>query len=704
MSQDVRFLTGVGPHRAELLQKLDIRTVADLLWHLPRELLDLTEVRQPGQLVEGELQTVRGTVVDMDARQLTRGRTLTAGLLDCGSGYVRGVWFNQPWMLQRLRCGHVVLFSGKPKRAQGRWEFAHPRIQWLETDDAGSHGGLLPKYGLTEGLTMQEMRRMMRAAVDLFADLIADALPAGFRERERLLPLADALRALHAPRTVAEHEAGRRRVLFDDLFEFQLGLALRRRTWTRHRAAPRLECTSKIDARIRRLFPFRLTEGQNQAVGEIAADLASGRAMHRLLQADVGAGKTVIAIYAMLVAVAGGHQAALMAPTELLANQHWDTIDALLAGSRVERVLLTGSLSTVQRRNALERIRAGDVQIVVGTQALIQEDVAFERLGLVVIDEQHKFGVAQRARFSLATSAGDSVRASHDPLAEREDYIPHVLVMTATPIPRSLCLTAFGDLDLTVVRELPPGRQRVVTSRIRGRDAQAKAWDFCRRQLRAGRQAYVVCPRIESESDTARDAAADKVHEYLARTELRDFRLGLVHGRMDRGDQAAVMDRFRDHELDVVVSTTVVEVGVDVPNATLMVILHAERYGLAQLHQLRGRIARGKFQGYCFLFSDADSEEAHERLAAIEASADGFEIAEKDFALRGPGDVLGTRQHGDLPLRAADLVRDAALLDEARTAAVALVESGNFDQPEYAPLKVRVLDRFGRLFDLPQSG
>jgi ATP-dependent DNA helicase RecG len=544
----------------------------------------------------------------------------------------------------------------------------------------------LPKYPLTEGLSQHEMRRMTRAAVEQCADLVPEYVPEVFRAARKLPDIHAALRGLHTPASRGAYDAGRRRILFDDLFEFQLGLALRRRVWQRRPHAPLLPVTAKMDARIRRLFSFRFTPGQDQAVREIAADLASGRVMHRLLQAEVGAGKTAVAIYAMLAAVAAGFQAVLMAPTELLAVQHWETIDSLLSESRVVRRLLTGSLTAAQRRDVLDEISRGEVQLVVGTQAVIQSDVTFACLGLAVIDEQHKFGVAQRAKFAGA------------------ELTPHVLVMTATPIPRSLCLTQFGDLDLTVMRDVPPGRRPVMTARVRNRGEQQRAWDFLRQQLKAGRQAYVVCPRVESDSPTARDAAAEKVFEYLVRTELSGFRVALVHGQMDRDERAATMRRFRDGELDALVSTTVIEVGVDVPNATLMVVLQAERFGLAQLHQLRGRIARGSYQGYCWLFSESEAADAAERLGALETTTDGFEIAEKDFELRGPGDVLGTRQHGELPLRVADPLKDANVLDEAREAAFRLVDGREFDRPEYAPLKVRVLERFGKLFDLPQSG
>ncbi|MEZ6053454.1 MAG: ATP-dependent DNA helicase RecG [Planctomycetaceae bacterium] len=686
LNTPAQFVRGAGPQRGELLKKLDIHTVRDLLWHVPRDVLDLTDVRQPDELVEKLEQTVRGEVVDVDAKQVSGGRTITAALLDCGGDYVRGVWFNQPWMRKRLMMGSKVLFTGKPKRHQGRWEFGHPQVQWLDDDDSGEGVGLLPRYGLTEGLRMHELRRMTQNAAEDFAEFIPDALPQSFRQKLKLPALNMAVNGLHLPSSLDEYERARHRILFDDLFEFQLALALRRRAWKREDDAPVMQTTAKIDARIRRLFPFRFTDGQDAAIRDVVADLQSGTAMHRLLQADVGAGKTVVAVYTMLVAVACGYQAVLMAPTELLALQHAETIETILENSRVKRVLLTGSLTAAQRRDTLAAIASGEAELVIGTQAVIQKDVKFAKLGVAVIDEQHKFGVVQRARIS----AGDDN--------------PHVLVMTATPIPRSLCLTQFGDLDLSLMTDLPPGRQRVVTSRITGEGAKQKAWDFVKKQLASGRQAYIVCPLVKGdESNEDKPRGADVIYERVVKA-LPDFKVGLVHGQMDRKERAAVMDDFRDGELNVLVSTTVIEVGVDVPNATLMIVLDAERFGLSQLHQLRGRISRGSYQGYCFLFSESSAPDAAQRLHALESTADGFRIAEVDFEIRGPGDVLGTRQHGEMPLRVANLTRDIKILDEARREAFAVVDSGEFDTPEFAPLKREVLERFGRLMDLPQSG
>ncbi len=685
LTMPVQFARGVGPQRAPLFAKLGLETVGDLLFYLPRDVLDLSRLSAVHELSDDRVHTVRGEVVDRDARLTSSGKHMTAVLLKTDGGYVRGVWFNQPYMLHRFPLGQAVLFSGQPKFRDKRWEFSHPRPQWLEDDDRDTTPGILPRYGLTEGLSMHEVRRATAAAAEDYADLVPDRLPQAFRDSLKLPPLPAALRGLHRPATLDEYQQSRQRILFEDLLEFQLGIALRRRFWRRDNVAWPLPSSAKIDARIRRLFPFRFTAGQDQAVREIVADLGRDQAMHRLLQADVGAGKTAIALYAMLVAIANQTQAVLMAPTEILAQQHWSTLERLLAHSRVERRLLTGQLTPKLRQTLLDEIARGSAQLIVGTQAVIQRDVRFAKLGVAVIDEQHKFGVGQRSRF-----AGGAIA-------------PHLLVMTATPIPRSLCLTMFGDLDLTVISELPPGRQTIQTSRVSTAVTTQKMWSFLREKLQQGRQAYVVCPRVDAEEETGA-AAAESTHRELSTGELRDFRLGLIHGRMDREERQRVMEAFHEGEFQVLIATTVIEVGIDVPNATLMVIREAERFGLSQLHQLRGRVGRGPHRGYCFLCSNSDQPEAIKRLAALEASADGFHIAEVDFELRGPGDVLGTRQHGTLPLRHADLIRDKDLLEDARRAAFELVETEAFDTPEFASLKIHVLDRFRTLMDLPQTG
>ncbi|MCX7397216.1 MAG: ATP-dependent DNA helicase RecG [Planctomycetales bacterium] len=682
----VQYVRAVGPQRAELLKNLGITTAQDLLFHVPHAVNDFSDLRPVEKLEKDIEQSVHGYVVDRDARELSKGRSLVGILLNCDGHFVRGTWFNQPWMFKKFRDNEHVVFSGKPQRKAGRWEFNGPRFHIMAPDDdIEAAAGVLPRYALTDGIKMDAMRRMIRAVVEDFAALVSDPIPEAYREHHRLPALSTALRWLHLPESVKQWQAGRYRILLDDLFEFQLGLALRRRTWGRTLRADAIEVTAKVDARIRRLFSFRFTEGQDRSIREITGDILQPHPMHRLLQADVGAGKTAVAVYAMLSAIAAGKQAVLMAPTEVLATQHWETFEELLSESRVQRGLLLGGLPAAKRRELLEGISSGTTQLIIGTQAVIQESVKFKNLSLVVIDEQHRFGVRQRASFTTQSTS------------------PHVLVMTATPIPRSLCLTQFGDLDVSVIRELPPGRQKVVTARILDQPEQARMWLFVKQQIAKGRQAYVVCPRVEEKNEED-FSSAEAVFRNLSATELAGLRVDLLHGRMDREQRHAVMDRFRNHETDVLISTTVIEVGVNIPNATIMIIQEADRFGLAQLHQLRGRICRGSHQGYCFLLSLTELPEAIERLTALEKSSDGFELAEKDAELRGPGDILGLRQSGAMPLRVADPVRDLSILQAARRMAQDLVDEGRFDQPEFSALRTIVLSRFANLLDLPQTG
>ena len=690
----VQFVRGCGPRRAALLAKLDLHTVRDLLFLLPRDVLDLSVASSVSSLSDEGVHTVRGVVRETDGRPTRGGRTLVKALIDVGNGeFVRGSWFNQPWMRKKLPDGQPVMLTGKCRRYDGAWEFGSPRVDLLEGDGElhADRKGIEPVYALTEGVNQRGLNMLATRAVEGFGQYICDPLPKAFREKHALPHLRDAAAGLHAAETLDQFNAARRRILFDDLFEFQLGVALRRRIWRAGGKAAALPASAKIDARVRRLFPFEFTGGQNDAVKEICADLASETAMHRLLQADVGAGKTVVALYAMLVAVAHGRQAVLMAPTEVLANQHWATVQQALRHSRVERQLLTGRLTAKKRKELLARIKAGAVDLVIGTQALIQKGVRIPRLGVAVVDEQHKFGVAQRAAFS----AGDND--------------PHVLVMTATPIPRSLALTQFGDLDVTTVRDLPPGRQPVVTSRVPGPKARQRTWHFIREKLDEGRQCYVICPKVGTadEADLESDelsASVEATFKELTGGELKGYEVGLVHGKLDADKKEAAMTAFKTGETRVLVSTTVVEVGVDVPNATLMVIQKAESFGLSQLHQLRGRVARGTRRGYCFLYTDQTSDAAAERLGVLERTTDGFEIAEADFQQRGPGHVLGTRQSGKSALRVADPQRDREILEEARARAFHLVETGLFDEPEWAMVKADVLDRFGEVMELAKTG
>jgi ATP-dependent DNA helicase RecG len=683
--QSVTIVPGVSPARAEQLRRLGIDTVADLLWHFPRSYEDLTDVRPIAGLSAGTLQTVQGDVVEIEGRRLADGRCVVSVVLSDGQDVLEGVWFNQPYASSRFRYGQRLAFSGKPKRYQQHWQMSNPRVQVLDGAIDEERPGIVPVYPLTEDLRAGQLRPLIRRAVEQYAGHLPEILPDGLRRSRQLPIVLQALRDVHFPPTLEAAAAGRHRFVYEEFLLLQVALALRRRELRDRQRAPVLRVTPAIDAHIRRLFPFELTADQDRAVAEICRDLAQDRPMQRLLQADVGAGKTAVAVYALLTAVANKHQAVLMAPTEVLAQQHGRTLDRYLAHSRVRRLLLTGALTSRERQAALDAIQRGQIDLVVGTQALVQEDVQFARLGLVVIDEQHKFGVNQRAR------------------VRRLGTDPHYLVMTATPIPRTVALTVFGDLDTSIIRQLPPGRRPVMTRWVR-EEQRERVYDRLRQELSQGRQAYVVCPLV-AESETLDLKAAEQTHAELQAGPFRDFRVGLLHGRQDERTKQEVMQQFRNRELDLLVSTVVIEVGVDVPNATLMVVEHADRFGLSQLHQLRGRITRGTVAGQCYLFADPPTDEARERLRLLTRTTDGFVLAEHDARLRGLGEFFGTRQHGLGELRFGDLISDQDLLRMARQDAFALVAAdAGLRRPEHALLRHSVLERYGRTLELAEVG
>jgi ATP-dependent DNA helicase RecG len=686
---------GVSPARLDLLRRLGLETVGDLLFHFPRAYEDLTDVRPIAALTEGDLQTVQGEVVEWDARELLKGGyVVTVVLTDDRKNYLEGIWYNQPHAADRFRMGQRVAFSGRPKWFRDHrhnrqyWQMNSPRVQLLDSAPDGA-GGIVPVYPLTENLRGDQLRSIIRSALASHGQHVPEPLPEDLRSRHHFTESPRALHEVHFPASLAEAGQARRRFVYEELFLLQLALALRRRELRDRERAPSLPVTPAIDARIRRLFPFTLTQDQDRVVSEVCRDLAGTRPMQRLVQADVGAGKTAVAVYALLVTVANRHQAALMAPTEVLAAQHARTLDSYLANSRVRRLLLTGGLGERERREALGRIAGGEVDLVIGTQALIQSDVRFARLGLVVIDEQHKFGVNQRARMR---------RGGADDAPD-----PHYLVMTATPIPRTVALTVFGDLDVSMIHQLPPGRHPVVTRWARERDRE-QVHERLRQALRQGRQGYVVCPLVEESGQTG-VSSATQMHAVLANGPFREFRVGLVHGRLEEGAKDAVMEAFRSRQIDLLVATPVIEVGVDVANATLMVIEDADRFGLSQLHQLRGRISRGDTAGECYLFAEPTTEDGEERLRIFTRTTDGFALAEEDVRLRGLGEFFGTRQHGNTDLRFADLRADSVLLQMARKDAFSLVtEDATLSRPEHAVLRRAVLARYGRTLDLAEVG
>jgi ATP-dependent DNA helicase RecG len=693
LTTPVQYLKGVGPHRAELLARLDLFTAADLLFFFPRDYQDLTDLASVADLQENVLVRLRGRVVEIEQRGTRAGKSILGVLVECGEpagtgDFIRCTWFNMPHMRGRFNEGQRILVSGKAKQRGGRWEFSHPRVQWLEQEDPADAGRkLLPVYPLTEGLGQAGVRRAVEVCLESYLPLLDEVFPVDFLAEHNLLPLRDALPAIHFPPDRAALETARRRFVYQELFILQLALAVRRQRLQVAGSASSLEPTAKIDARIRRLFPFPLTPGQEQAVREIGADMARHYPMNRLLQGEVGSGKTIVAVYAVLLAVAHGRQAAIMAPTEVLARQHERTLGKLLSDSRVRWATLVGGLGTVERRTLLERLKAGELDVVIGTQAVLQEDVEFAKLGLVVVDEQHKFGVRQRAKLRASAEA------------------PHYLVMTATPIPRTVSMTMFGDLDVSTIRDAPPGRQPVKTY-LADDTMRDRWWEFVRKKLREGRQAYVIAPRVEAgggEDDDRASVAA--TYESLANGPLAAFRIGLLHGRLSNEEKEAAMAEFSAGRTQVLVATTVVEVGVDVANATLMTIEGGERFGLSQLHQLRGRIVRGTHPGFCCVFANPQSDDGRERLEAFVESTDGFALAEVDFKLRGPGDLLGTKQHGLPPLRIADLVRDQAILEEARRDATALIAADpGLALPQHQLLRRQMLKRYGQVLDLGDVG
>lgn len=703
-----QFLKGVGPTKAELLAKLELYYARDLVFNFPRAYQDMSELRSVDQLEEGKLASVTGIVEEVDLRNIGTGKSLLGVLVKQGASYLRALWFNQPYLRMKFQTGRRVLISGEPKLQGIRWEMVQPRYEFLADDDDVPAGRILPVYSLTEGLNQTTMRRIMQTVIENYGQYVEDVFPDDFLDTHQLWPIRAALPQIHSPRDQDSLEQARRRFIYQELFVLQLALAIRKWRLTHHRRAPAFPASARIDARITRLFPFELTTEQRIAIDQIATDMGREVPMNRLLQGDVGSGKTVVAMYAMLLAVAHGKQAALMAPTEVLARQHVNTLSTALKASQVRIGLLVGSLSPAERKKTLDALAAGELDILVGTHAVTHalnksgeavnkdqksldglsdalEGGRFARLGLVVIDEQHKFGVNQRAALK---------RAGID---------PHYLVMTATPIPRTVTMTLFGDLDVSTLRSAPPGRQKTHT--YLAQDGQrARWWNFFRQKLTEGRQGYVIVPLVE-ETDAVAAASVDQTLDVLQRGELLGYKLAALHGRMTPTEKESAMEAFRRGRVQVLVSTSVVEVGVDVANATLMTIEGGERFGLAQLHQLRGRISRGSHPGYCCVFGNPATDEAQRRLEAFTRSTDGFELAELDFQLRGPGDLFGTRQHGLPPLRIADLARDAEMVEEARSDSQTLIAADpDLKDPAYSKLKRMVLVRYGEALELGDVG
>jgi len=673
LNAPVTVMRGVGERQARRLARLGLRTIRDLLYFLPRRYDDFSNLKTINRLEYGEEVTIVAQVERAETRQTRRGSAIFKAVLSDGTGFIEATWFNQPYLAERIRHGRQIVISGRVDEYLGRLCFTSPEWEPLRKELLHT-GRLVPVYPLTEGVSGRWLRQLIKKTVDYWAPRLPDHLPPAVREEHDLPDLGTALRQAHFPDSHDFLRKARYRLAFDELFVFQLGLLRQRHLW---RSAPGRQLP--IDDESLQAFvlslPFRLTGAQQRALGQIVADIRSPYPMNRLLQGDVGSGKTVVAAAAMALVVAAGAQAAMMAPTEILAEQHHETLKRLFAefpGRQPSIRLLTGSVTGAEREEVYAGLADGSVDIVVGTHAIIQQGVTFRDLALAVIDEQHRFGVRQRAAL------------------RQKGYNPHLLVMTATPIPRSLQLTIWGHLDVSVIDEMPPGRQPVTTRVILPRERE-RAYAFLRSQVEKGRQAFIICPLVE-ESEKIEARAAVEEYERLRKVIFPDLRLGLLHGRMKSEEKEAVMSAFARGELDILVATSVVEVGIDVPNATVMLIEGAERFGLAQLHQFRGRVGRGEHPSYCLLVSESASPEAQERLTAVEATTDGFALAQKDLELRGPGEFLGTRQSGLPDLKMASLT-DLRLLETVREAARRFFEEDpELSRPEHRLLARRVAD------------
>lgn len=687
LKDSVQYLPGVGPKLAELFGKLGVATAGDLLEYLPLR-HEPHESRTIEHLDEGVTTTIVGQITALRTSRSFRGPTVTATLTD-NTGRCRLRWFNANWVTEKLAWGCVIQATGKVRVYNDRAEMINPRFAILGQDAAPVDESVPvryePVYPATADLPSRVIGRVIATNLERLLPLVREWHDDAFLRERDLAPRRWALAVAHHPVVEEDVERARRRLAYDELLLMQLAITLSRHQRATTLRSPALPGTAEIDRRIRARFPFALTRGQNEAVREIVVDLAGTRPMNRLLQGDVGCGKTVVALYAGLLAVANRRQVAIMAPTELLAEQHFRSIEQYLSGSRVRHGLLVGGLPAARRQEMLRAIETGDMDIVVGTHALIQQDVHFAKLGLVVVDEQHRFGVRQRA-----TMRGKA-------------FAPHYLVMTATPIPRTLAMTVFGDLDVTTIDELPPGRAGIET-RVIGPRLQNEAWQFVQSRLAAGEQAYIVYPLID-ESDNLALRAATTEYDRLSRQVFPDRSVGLLHGRLSTLERDAVMREFVSGRISVLVSTTVVEVGIDVANATCMVIEHAERYGLSQLHQLRGRVGRGRQRGYCLLMTGSTRATDNDRLGVLSGTTDGFKIAEEDLRLRGPGEMLGTRQHGLPELRVADLLTDGELLRMAQKDSGEIVRTDpQLRRPERAVLRTMLSARYRDVLGLLDVG
>lgn len=667
LNSPVQYIKGIGPRRSSYFKKISIETVNDLLFLVPRRYVDYSEIHQIKDLKINDEGTVMGTIKAIDVQRTRHRGQIVKVLLADESDTIAVKWFNRPDLKKRLKTGDSLLVSGKVTFFYGR-QFINPIYEIITKQEANkTQGSIIPIYPLTEKLGLWDIKRAVKICADECLDDICETLPALLLRKNNLMALPQAIKNLHFPNSLQDAFAARRRLVYDEFFFFELILA-KRRSMVKNTKGISLNDQGVLTHRLLDTLPFKLTKGQVDVIKSITDDMTKPRPMNRLLQGDVGAGKTIVALYAMLVAVENGYQSALMAPTEILAEQHFIGLSGILKKLEIEAVLLTSSIKADERRQTLEKISSGNAQIVFGTHALIEEEIKFTKLALVVVDEQHRFGVMQRAALV------------------NKGINPDFLVLSATPIPRTLALTLYGDLDISILKDKPPRRGEVVTKIIKG-NKKAGIYTFVKKELTKGRQAFVICPLIEK-SEKLDLKSVEEVYQEVILI-FRDYSIGVIHGRLKSSERRDIMNDFRTGQLDILIATTVVEVGVDIPNASIMLIEHPERFGLAQLHQLRGRIGRGTERSHCFLFLDRYvAPETYERIAYFEKNNDGFALAQKDIALRGPGEILGKKQHGLPDLKIGDLEDDKDLLFLARDDAFsAIADDAEMKSPEFFTIK-----------------
>lgn len=671
----IQYLKGVGPKRASILRKMGIMTLGDLLFHLPRAYEDRTKTIKIQDGVIGEKQTfVLEVTGSPTVSRPRRGLSILQVPVRDSTGEAVMVWFNQDYLKKTFCPGQVYIVYGKLSSNRYQIQIQNPDFKLWSPDHVGS---VTPVYPLTDGISNNEMKKIVAQALSEINNDIKSVVPTTYSLKRKLPSKLDSLIGVHFPKDLSHAEISRKALAYEELLLLQIGLL-----WFKNKSGAELEGIKFKDVRELKKFisdlPYKLTAAQIRVLQEIISDMTSNKRMNRLVQGDVGSGKTVVSAAAMVLAVLNGYQATMMAPTEILADQHFETLKDLLKTMPIRIGLLKGSMSLKSRESILNEISNGKLDIVIGTHALIQDSVKFKRLGLAITDEQHRFGVKQRIDLS---GKGD---------------LPDMLIMTATPIPRTLALILYGDLDISIIDELPPGRKQIETYAV-GSDMEDRVFSFIKKQLIEGRQAYVVCPLIE-EQEKLDLLSAEKTYERLTTDIFPDFSIGLIHGRMSQAEKDASMRSFKTGEMNILVSTTVIEVGVNVPNASIMLILNAERFGLAQLHQLRGRIGRGEYKSYCILINDSSNPTARERMRILQSTSDGFKISEKDLELRGPGEFFGTKQHGLPQLKAANLFKDMDVLKTAQEDAIQIIsQDPELLSEENAVIKGYIEDIFRKL-------